>query len=188
MADTAIRPDDRHIHALFHVPFEITATAQVPFGGTTNIKFDPQYLELLTSSIQGSTIVWKFNSKRTGNTSISVREFGGITPYIKETSYEVNIFVLQARPSYIVIASKDDLTKIEGVGPKIQDILHQAAIHTFSDLATAQLSHLDELLNKAGKRYNLHDPSTWPQQAQLAADGKWDDLKVLQDQLIGGKV
>ena len=30
------------------------------------------------------------------------------------------------------------------------------------------------------------EPKTWPQQAQLAADGKWDELKLLQDELMGG--
>ena len=30
------------------------------------------------------------------------------------------------------------------------------------------------------------EPKTWPQQAALAADGKWDELKVLQDELMGG--
>ena len=28
---------------------------------------------------------------------------------------------------------------------------------------------------------------SWPEQAQLASDGKWDELKELQDKLDGGR-
>jgi len=42
-------------------------------------------------------------------------------------------------------------------------------------------------LEAAGSRYKMHDPSTWPKQAELAAKGKWDQLAILQDELSGGK-
>ena len=47
---------------------------------------------------------------------------------------------------------------------------------------------LKDILTEAGPRYNSHNPSTWPQQAALAAAGKWDELQVLQDELNGGRV
>lgn len=84
-------------------------------------------------------------------------------------------------------AKGDDLKIVEGIGPKIEELLHAAGIVTFNDLATAPVEKVQEVLDAAGPRYRIHDPATWAQQAQLAADGKWDELKVLQDRLNGGK-
>ncbi len=84
-------------------------------------------------------------------------------------------------------APADDLKKIEGIGPKIAELLQQAGIRTFADLANTSPDRIREILEAAGNRYKMHDPSTWPQQARLAAEGKWDELKALQDQLHGGK-
>jgi len=42
-------------------------------------------------------------------------------------------------------------------------------------------------LTDAGPRYQMHDPTSWPQQSGLAAKGKWEELKTLQDKLDGGK-
>lgn len=84
-------------------------------------------------------------------------------------------------------AKGDDLKIVEGIGPKIEELLHAAGIVTFNDLATASVEKVQEVLDAAGPRYRMHDPATWAQQAQLAADGKWDELKVLQDRLNGGK-
>lgn len=81
----------------------------------------------------------------------------------------------------------DDLTKIEGIGPKIAGLMVGAGIDSFAKLATADLDQLKAILEEAGSRYKMHDPTTWPQQADLAANGKWDELKVLQDELNGGR-
>ena len=78
----------------------------------------------------------------------------------------------------------DDLKKIEGIGPKIAETLVAAGIATYADLAKAKPAKISEIIE--GVRGN-HVPDTWPQQAKLAADGKWDELKVLQDKLDGGK-
>jgi large subunit ribosomal protein L27 len=85
-------------------------------------------------------------------------------------------------------ASKaDDLKKIEGVGPAIEKLLHAAGITTFAGMAATAPEKIKEILVEAGSRFGFHDPTTWPQQASLAADGKWDELKKLQDELDGGK-
>ena len=83
--------------------------------------------------------------------------------------------------------ASDDLKKIEGVGPKIAGLLNDAGINTFADLAKADADKVKAILDAAGSSFAMHDPSTWGQQAQLAADGKWDELKTLQDELQGGK-
>ncbi|MBK9735478.1 MAG: 30S ribosomal protein S1 [Saprospiraceae bacterium] len=81
----------------------------------------------------------------------------------------------------------DDLKKVEGIGPKIEELFHNAGIITFSDLAKADPVALKEILNAAGSRYQMHDPSSWPAQAEMAANGEWDKLKVWQDNAKGGK-
>jgi len=81
-------------------------------------------------------------------------------------------------------AKKDDLKKIEGIGPKIASTLAEAGIATYADLAKAKPAKISEII--ADVRGN-HVPDTWPEQAKLAADGKWDELKALQDKLDGGK-
>ncbi len=81
----------------------------------------------------------------------------------------------------------DDLKKVEGIGPKIAGLLNDAGILTFATLASTDVEKIKEILTAAGSRYKMHDPTTWPQQAALAADGKWDELKKWQDELDGGK-
>ena len=84
-------------------------------------------------------------------------------------------------------AKADDLTIVEGVGPKIAEILVNAGIVTFADLAKADVTKIEELLAAAGSNYNTAVPTTWPEQAQLAADGKFEELEALKAALDGGK-
>ena len=82
---------------------------------------------------------------------------------------------------------KDDLKKIEGIGPKIESILNEKGIFTFQDLSNTKKSTLKKILADAGNRFKMHDPSSWQEQAELAANDCWNLLKVLQDELDGGK-
>ena len=81
----------------------------------------------------------------------------------------------------------DDLKKVEGIGPKIAEHFNNAGIYTFEDLANTEVSKLEEILLAAGPRYRMHNPASWPKQARMAADGKWDELKKWQDEHDGGK-
>jgi predicted flap endonuclease-1-like 5' DNA nuclease len=81
----------------------------------------------------------------------------------------------------------NDLKIVEGIGPKIEALLHDAGVKNWSDLAAATVDRLREILTAAGERYRLADPTTWPKQAELAAKGNWDELKEYQDFLSGGK-
>ncbi len=81
----------------------------------------------------------------------------------------------------------DDLKKIEGIGPKMSEILAGAGIDSFARLAESTSEQLRVILDEAGSRYKMFDPTTWPQQAGLAAEEKWDELKELQGQLSGGR-
>ncbi len=81
----------------------------------------------------------------------------------------------------------DDLTRIEGVGPKISEILKAAGLSTFAALAEADAETIQAVLDEAGSRYRLADPGSWPEQASLAATEDWDGLENLQGQLTGGR-
>jgi large subunit ribosomal protein L27 len=81
----------------------------------------------------------------------------------------------------------DDLKIVEGIGPKIEQLLKEGGINTWEDLSNAPVERIQEILDAAGPRYQIHDPSTWPAQAKFAAEGKWDELKEYQDMLIGGR-
>ncbi|MDN3491403.1 50S ribosomal protein L21 [Winogradskyella bathintestinalis] len=81
----------------------------------------------------------------------------------------------------------DDLKKIEGVGPKAAEALVEAGLDTFAKVAKAKPEAIEAILAEANSRLAHLVANTWPQQAQLAADGKWDELKELQDNLDGGR-
>ena len=85
------------------------------------------------------------------------------------------------------LPKKDDLTKIEGIGKKIAEILTASGIASFEILSKATAKKLRTVLDEAGKKFKTHDPTTWPKQAKLAAAGKWAELKKLQSQLKSGK-
>ncbi|NNE32269.1 MAG: 50S ribosomal protein L21 [Winogradskyella sp.] len=80
----------------------------------------------------------------------------------------------------------DDLKKIEGAGPKAAEALVNAGYETFAKVAKAKPEALSKVLSEASSRLAHIVTDTWPKQAQLAADGKWDELKDLQDRLEGG--
>jgi predicted flap endonuclease-1-like 5' DNA nuclease len=94
-------------------------------------------------------------------------------------------------PPVVVAAAagdeKDDLTVIEGIGPKIQELLYQYGVHTYKQLAETEVTRLKEILAAAGPQLAMHDPGTWSAQANLAANDKWEDLKAYQGFLKGGK-
>lgn len=81
----------------------------------------------------------------------------------------------------------DELEIIEGIGPKIAMLLYDSGIFTFRDLATTPVYKIQEILEQAGPQFARHDPSTWTQQAKLAAEGRWNDLEALKFYLIGGR-
>ena len=79
----------------------------------------------------------------------------------------------------------EDLSRIEGIGPKIDAVLKDAGISTYSQLAETEVSQLQVILKKASlSRFN---PETWPEQASLIAKGDWDGLTALQEELQGGR-
>ncbi|MEM9326065.1 MAG: hypothetical protein AAGA85_10430 [Bacteroidota bacterium] len=81
----------------------------------------------------------------------------------------------------------DDLTLVEGIGPKISGLLKADGCSTWRALSNRTPAQIQVVLDRAGKDYQIHNPATWPQQAQLAADGDWEGLKRMQAGLKGGR-
>jgi predicted flap endonuclease-1-like 5' DNA nuclease len=82
----------------------------------------------------------------------------------------------------------DDLTAIEGIGPKISGVFQAAGLTTFAQLAEASVGQLEQILEEADPNLlRLAKPATWPEQARLAAEGRWEELEKLQDELHGGQ-
>lgn len=89
--------------------------------------------------------------------------------------------------SVVPPADPDDLKKIEGIGPKIEEHLNNAGVYTWVQLAETKVSFIQKVLDDAGPAYKVHNPGSWPEQSKMAAEGKWAELKIWQDELIGGK-
>ncbi len=110
-----------------------------------------------------------------------------LSPKKKTSAKKPSVKKEVAKKIIVRKAKPDDLTKIEGVGPKISGLLKKGGFSTFEAVSKAKKTELKAILEKAGSRYQMHNPTTWPKQAKLAAQGKWTQLKTLQDNLKGGK-
>jgi len=84
-------------------------------------------------------------------------------------------------------SSPHDLQKVEGIGPKIAELLVESGILDLGDLSTTSVEQLKLILHEAGSHFAMADPSTWPQQAALGAKGEWDKLAALQKELDKGR-
>jgi ribosomal protein L27 len=107
---------------------------------------------------------------------------------IESTKIESSIYASgESIKTAIGSVKVDDLKIIEGIGPKIEILLKEGGINTWAELSTASVDRMKEILDAAGPRYQIHNPSTWAAQAKFAVDGNWEELKEYQDLLIGGR-
>ena len=118
------------------------------------------------------------------------------TAIAEETHVEQHIetHVLEAspiespEPHSTELPPLDDLKIVEGIGPRIELILYNGGIRTFKDLSETRVDRLKEILIAAGKNPNFNDPSTWPEQARLLANGEMDKFKAYTKWLDGGRI
>ena len=103
----------------------------------------------------------------------------------KKKPEEEQAHVSHDQPHADAQAEPDDLTKLEGIGPKVADILAKAGIHTFAGLVEAGAEKVNTILGAAGLR--MMDSAGWIDQAKLAVKGDWDGLQKLQAELKGGR-
>jgi predicted flap endonuclease-1-like 5' DNA nuclease len=94
--------------------------------------------------------------------------------------------VSAARASGFNMKHADDLTIIEGIGPKIDELLRANGIDTFVQLAGMHVEDLLVVLERGGPSFRLANPATWAEQARLASENRWAELKLLQREMMGG--
>lgn len=82
----------------------------------------------------------------------------------------------------------DDLKVIEGIGPKIESMFRDSGIKTWKAVSEASVADCQKVLDKGGKRYQIHDPASWPMQARMCYEGKWTDLMKWQEEHKHGKL
>lgn len=81
----------------------------------------------------------------------------------------------------------DDLKIVEGIGPKIEELLHNAGIKTWAALAETSETLLVQMLDDAGPRFQMHNPATWPEQSRMANAAEWEALEKYQEELKAGR-
>ncbi len=99
--------------------------------------------------------------------------------------------VVNAEVAYQVFGrtiSQDDLTLIEGVGPRAVEFFGEEGITTWKQISEMTPEACKAILEKAGGRFAQQDPSTWPEQAKLAVQGEWQKLFDWQEELDAGEV
>jgi predicted flap endonuclease-1-like 5' DNA nuclease len=85
-----------------------------------------------------------------------------------------------------VPVENNDFTLLEGVGPRIAQLLHERGLTTWWALANADVELLRSVLAEAGPKFQIHDPRAWPQQARLLANGQWEKFATLAAALRHG--
>ena len=155
---------------------EVDATAE--FNALQErIKEQATEIEKLSQKLAGSNIE-----------KISLeKQLAGLTPDVVNTALSTTSNTVNIEPASTKEVVKDNLKKIEGIGPKIEELLNNDGVYSFQDLISASVSRIRGILIAAGPNYAVHDPSTWAEQARLAHEGLWDDLSDMQEQLKGGK-
>jgi len=83
---------------------------------------------------------------------------------------------------------QDDLKAVEGIGPKINELMHKAGINTWAALSSTTVEDIQSMLDEGGSNFSLAEPATWPKQADMAAKGQWDELQSYQDEINAGRV
>jgi predicted flap endonuclease-1-like 5' DNA nuclease len=127
-------------------------------------------------------IVWWLlaRSAKQGPEEFYIERHHEVEPHLNETASRTNSVSTPQTPS-----GPDDLTILEGIGPKVNKILQARGITTFYQLAETKVDYLKTILEE--NELQFMDPETWPKQSRLAAEGKMDELKALMDSLKGGR-
>ncbi len=160
--------------------------------GKLNSKED----DSLATTLQADLDACKANTKNL-NTKIASLEADLAAAHAKASASVPKSFVAETPSSLFdsalaanVLGKKikqDDLKIVEGIGPKIEALFNAAGINTWRELSEASTEKLQSILDAGGENFAMHNPSTWARQALFAYQGKWQELKEWQDNLLGGK-
>lgn len=156
--------------------------------GKMNSKND----DSLSASLQADLDACKAHTKNL-NARISTLEADlAAKPKASPQSFAATapLILFDSESAFNILGKKvkeNDLKIVEGIGPKIEALFNSAGITTWQALSEASTEKLQSILDAGGENYAIHNPSTWPKQALLAYQGKWQELKDWQENLLGGK-
>lgn len=135
---------------------------------------------LLGAFILGAILMWLYNELFTECIEEDEDE---------EEQEEINYIPAPVVEKIKPVNLEDDLKIVEGIGPKIESLLKEEGIKTFEKLSESTPEHIAAVLReRGGERYAFHNPTTWPDQAKLAHEGRMTELEEYQDFLQGGKM
>ena len=117
----------------------------------------------------------------------SSKSLGGVASSFAAAGSAIAFNADAAKAAFGKKVKENDLTIIEGVGPKIQELFHNHDVKTWYALSQCDVDKCQQILNSGGDRFKIHNPGTWPKQALLAYEGKWKELFDWQEELDGGK-
>lgn len=100
---------------------------------------------------------------------------------------DMNFDANKAKAIFGKRVKENDLTIVEGIGPKTQALFHNHDVKTWQALADSSVAKCKEVLDSGGNNFKMHNPGTWPKQSKMAADGRWQELFEWQEKLDGGK-
>ncbi len=83
-------------------------------------------------------------------------------------------------------SSSDDLTRIEGIGPKMSAALVAQGIDSFKKLESSDVESLKTALSNEGMKF-APSVSTWSKQAEYLVKGDEEGFKEYTDYLVGGR-
>ncbi|MFK7732075.1 MAG: hypothetical protein AB8B48_10710 [Pseudomonadales bacterium] len=126
----------------------------------------------------------ELDSLRSRNADLEA-QLAALSAASASTGPEIDVAAAKAA-GFTLKRGPNDFTVVEGIGPKINDLIHNDGIDTFFELGNTTVERLQDILDRAGKNYALAKPGTWPEQASMAAQNKWTELKKWQDELDGG--
>lgn len=100
------------------------------------------------------------------------------TPITTQTAVKKEVVVLKRTPI-------NDLTIIEGIGPKVAQLLYDKGVKSFKALIDMPVENIKTWLKE--NKLQFIDPTTWAEQAKLADEGKMVEFEALKKELKGGK-
>jgi predicted flap endonuclease-1-like 5' DNA nuclease len=165
------------------------------FGSNEDNGLSWWWLGVKVGVVTALILLWWWDNKNKKKLQMAVSDESGgkkqSIPLPETTALPVDASVVEAEEEELlestveVLPEPDDLTKIEGIGPKINATLQEAGIRTFIQLSDSEPAALKQILVDAGIRMGY--PDTWPEQAALAAKADWNALKEFQSGLQGGR-
>jgi S-layer homology domain len=155
----------------------------------------PSWIQKITQTItktdtnSGAKVAWDANKSTNKRNWLKWLKWLLFTLIIRGLLRRLGYIILWDRSSTRTITWDkpiwvyDDLTIVEGIGPKVQQILYDNDILTYDSLSRLTAWHISNIISPYGTTYESMNPVTWPRQAQLARDGQRDELEILKQEL-----